>query len=143
MLTSMTIRNKLIFLSVVVLCVIIVFSAKSSYSTWNTHKNIKDTASLIHLSVKMSAVLHELQKERGASAGFLGSKGTKFVDILPKQHISSNIKIKELRAYISQNPSDAASIVTKEIALDSIEAMRKKVKSLNAEVKDAVVFYTS
>ncbi|NOR57604.1 MAG: chemotaxis protein [Sulfurimonas sp.] len=143
MLNNMTIRKKLIFLSIVVLSVIIVFSVKSSYANWNTHKNIKETASLIHLSVKMSAVLHELQKERGASAGFLGSKGTKFVDILPKQHNSSDEKIKELRAYISENPSDAASTVTKEIAFDTIPAMRTKVKSQSAQVKDAVKFYTA
>ena len=143
MLNNMTIRKKLIFLSIVVLSVIIVFSVKSSYATWNGHKNIKETASLIELSVKMSAVLHELQKERGASAGFLGSKGTKFVEILPKQHNSSDEKIKELRSYISSNPSLSASVVSKEIALDSIPEMRRKIKSQSTKVKDAVVFYTS
>jgi methyl-accepting chemotaxis protein len=90
----------------------------------------------------MSAVLHELQKERGASAGFLGSKGTKFVDILPKQHTSSDIKIKELREYISQNPSAAASKVSKDIDLDAVPPMRTRVKTQTAEVKDAVKFYT-
>ncbi|EDZ62291.1 methyl-accepting chemotaxis protein, nitrate/nitrite sensing [Sulfurimonas gotlandica GD1] len=143
MLNNMTIRGKLIFLSIVVLSVIIAFSVRSSYSTWNDHKNIKDTASLIELSVKMSAVLHELQKERGASAGFLGSKGTKFVDILPKQHSSTDVKIKELRAYISENASNYTNIVTKEIDLDSVPAIRTKVKSQTTEVKDAVKFYTS
>ncbi|RLA81331.1 MAG: chemotaxis protein, partial [Epsilonproteobacteria bacterium] len=98
---------------------------------------------LIKLSVKMSAVLHELQKERGASAGFIGSKGKKFVDILPKQHNSSDIKIKELREYINSNPSSFSVLVTKNINLDSIPAMRVKVKSLTAKVKDAVVFYTA
>jgi methyl-accepting chemotaxis protein len=143
MLKNMSIRKKLIFMSIVVLSVIIIFSLKSSYTNWNNHTNLKDTASLIKLSVKMSAVLHELQKERGASAGFLGSKGTKFVDILPKQHNSSDVKIKELRAYISQNPSDASARVTKEIDFNSIPSMRAKVKSLTSKVKDAVIFYTS
>jgi len=143
MLKNMTIRKKLIFLSIVVLSVIIAFSVKSSYATWNDHKNIKDTASLIKLSVKMSAVLHELQKERGASAGFLGSKGTKFVDILPKQHNSTDIKIKELKIYMDENPSDYTAKVAKEIALNSVPAMRSKVKSQTTQVKDAVKFYTS
>lgn len=143
MLNNMTIRGKLIFLSIVVLSVIIAFSVKSSYSTWSNHKNIEETASLIELSVKMSAVLHELQKERGASAGFLGSKGTKFVDILPKQHTSTDIKIKELTAYISDNSSDYTDKVTKEIDLNSVGAMRTKVNTQTTEVKDAVKFYTS
>ncbi|MEA3331782.1 MAG: tetratricopeptide repeat protein [Campylobacterota bacterium] len=143
MLNNLTIKKKLIFLSVVTLLVIIVFSVKTSYDTWGNHKNIKETASLIKLSVKMSAVLHELQKERGASAGFLGSKGTKFVDILPKQHKTTDGKIKELRAYISSNSSDYANRVNKEIDLDAIPAMRNKVNSQNAKVKDAVIFYTA
>ncbi|RLA72317.1 MAG: chemotaxis protein [Epsilonproteobacteria bacterium] len=143
MLNNMTIKRKLIFLSIVVLSVIVLFSIKTSYDTWSNYKNIKETASLIKLSVKMSAVLHELQKERGASAGFLGSKGTKFVDILPKQHTSTDIKINELRAYISEHSSKYAIEVSREIDLDSVPAMRVKVKSQNAKTKDAVKFYTS
>ena len=143
MLNNMSIRGKLTFLSIVVLFVIIVFSVKTSYDTWSNHSNIKETASLIKLSVKMSAVLHELQKERGASAGFLGSKGKKFVKILPDQHNSTDIKIKELKAYIIDNPSDYATKVSMEINVDSVPAMRQKVKSQTTNVKGAVVFYTS
>ena len=143
MLKNMTIRGKLIFLSIVVLSVIIVFSIKNSYDTWSHHNNIKKTASLIKLSVKMSAVLHELQKERGASAGFLGSKGTKFTSILPNQHKSTDIKIKELRAYIGENHSEFTSEVSNKIDLDAVPNMRIKVNSQTAKVKDAVMFYTS
>ena len=143
MLKNMTIKQKLLFLSVVVLGVIFLFSAKLSYETYGSYSNIKKTASLIELSVKMSAVLHELQKERGASAGFLGSKGTKFADILPKQHDSTDEKIKELQNFIAQHPSALAEHVKNDIALDTIPAMRTKVKSLNTTVKEAVKFYTS
>lgn len=143
MLNNMTIRKKLIFLSIVVLSIIIVFSVKSFYANWDNYKNVKNTASLIHLSVKMSAVLHELQKERGASAGFLGSKGTKFIDILSKQHNSSDVKIKELMSYLNQYPSKSTNEVAKEIAFDSIVTMRKKVKSQSVKAKEAVVFYTA
>ena len=143
MLNNMSIRGKLIFLSAMVLSVIIVFSIKNSYDTWNNHNNIKETASLIKLSVKMSAVLHELQKERGASAGFLGSKGTKFVDILPNQHKSTDVKIKELISYISEDSSDNSSRVSNEIDLKSVLDMRTKVKTQTAKVIDAVKFYTA
>jgi CHASE3 domain sensor protein len=143
MLKNMTIKQKLLFLSVVILGVIFLFSAKLSYETYGSYSNIKKTASLIELSVKMSAVLHELQKERGASAGFLGSKGTKFVDILPNQHNLTDTKIKELRAFIALHPSDTARHVEQSIDLNSISSMRVKVKSQTTTVKDAVKFYTS
>lgn len=40
---------------------------------------------LTELSVKSSTLVHELQKERGYSAGFIGSSGSKFSDTLSKQ----------------------------------------------------------
>jgi methyl-accepting chemotaxis protein len=143
MLKNMTIKNKLLFLSASVLIVMILFSVKISYETWSNYTNYKDTESLVELSVKMSAVLHELQKERGASAGFLGSKGTKFVKILPNQHKSTLAKIKDLRNYIAKNPSKYTKKVQDELEFDSILDMRKKVLSQAIPVAGAVKFYTA
>ena len=143
MLKNMTIKQKLMFLSVVVLVVIFAFSSKLTYETYQSYSNIKQTASLIKLSVKMSAVLHELQKERGASAGYLGSKGKKFADILPKQHSSTDVKLKELKAFMSANPSSTTREIEQKINFDAIPAMRAKVKAQTATVKEAVKFYTS
>jgi len=142
-LNNLTIRKKLIFLSVVMLMLIGGVAVKNIYKTWGDYTNIKDTQKLIKLSVMMSAVLHELQKERGASAGFLSSKGTKFAEILPNQHNSSDTKINELKSFISSNNFKEATEVSKNIALDSIPAMRIKVKSQATKTKDAVKFYTS
>ncbi|NPA58937.1 MAG: tetratricopeptide repeat protein [Epsilonproteobacteria bacterium] len=143
MFNNMTIKGKLLFLSISVLIVIAMFSVKISYETWSNYSNFQETESLVKLSVKMSAVLHELQKERGASAGFLGSKGTKFVNILPKQHSLTDAKIKALKVYMSSNPSKYTSKVISGIDLDSVITMRKKVLSQNISIKDAVEFYTS
>jgi len=143
MIKNMSIKNKLVFLSTIAFLVIAMFSFKSAYETWSEYKNSKETASLINLSVKMSAVLHELQKERGASAGFIGSKGESFKEILPKQHNDTDVKIEELKTYIASHNSFASSRVKDEIKLASVQDMRKKVTTLNCEVKDAVSFYTA
>ena len=42
-------------------------------------------ATLLYLADNASALVHELQKERGMSAGFLGSKGAKFKNEIGKQ----------------------------------------------------------
>ena len=47
----------------------------------------------------MSAVLHELQKERGSSAGFIGSGGRKFANIISRQQVSTDKKIQELKTF--------------------------------------------
>ena len=45
---------------------------------WQSRTEMRQTAAVERLSVAVSALIHELQKERGLSAGFIGSKGAKF-----------------------------------------------------------------
>jgi len=143
MLQNMTIRNKLIFLSISILVIIALFSLKLSYDNWSEYTNAKETEKLVRLSVKMSAVLHELQKERGASAGFIGSDGKKFSVILPNQYKSTDEKIHDLETYMTQNPSKYEKIIASFFHVDAIKQMRQKVRTLQASVKDAVTFYTT
>ena len=51
------------------------------------------------LSTKISKLIHETQKERGMTAGFLGSKGVKFKDKLSQQRELTNKQIKELNHF--------------------------------------------
>ncbi len=140
---NITIKNKLMILSSIVLVVIFAYSLKIIYSSYHTYSNDTDTHALIRLSVKVSSVLHELQKERGASAGFLGSGGKKFADILPMQQADTDKKIQELKDFCANCPASEIGIVRSRVDLDSIKAMREKVNSLSATLKDAVSFYTS
>ncbi len=140
---NLTIKNKLLFLSITVLVVILAYASKISYDSYHAYANDKKTHHLIEVSVKMSAVLHELQKERGASAGFLSSKGTKFGDILPKQQKDTDIKIKELRAFYDTWEGEYSSLVKNKFDLDSIKQMRENVNSLSISTKKEVAFYTA
>ncbi|MEA1955325.1 MAG: methyl-accepting chemotaxis protein [Campylobacterota bacterium] len=142
MLKNMTIKQKLITINIVVATVILLFSSNLIYKTWHEYKNLQEIEKLVEFSVKMSAVLHEFQKERGASAGFIGSKGTKFVDILPKQHKSTDVKVKELRKFMRENPSSLVQEFKKTINIDNRLAMRKKVLSLSVPISAPVKFYT-
>ncbi len=142
MFRSMTIKQKLMLISGIIFSVVILFSSKIVYTTWNEYKNIQETEELVKFSIKMSAVLHELQKERGASAGFIGSKGTKFVKILPNQYKSTDIKVAELNEFIKNNPSPLVVLFKKNIDLDARFSIRKKVLSLSVPVSIPVKFYT-
>jgi len=44
----------------------------------------------------MSTLIHEIQKERGATTGFISSQGNKFVDTLTLQKSFTNSKYSEL-----------------------------------------------
>ena len=47
---------------------------------------------LAQLAPTVSALVHEMQKERGQSAGFIASKGERFADTLPTQRQDTNGK---------------------------------------------------
>ncbi len=143
MIKNLSIKRKLILLSVTVLMVIFTYSLKNFYDSYYSYKNAKNTTAVVELSVKMSAVLHELQKERGASAGFIGSNGKKFANILSKQYIQTDIKIKELREFCKNCTISHTNMLNKELKLDSIKDIRPRVKSLSIKGKYAIGFYTA
>ncbi len=140
---NMTIRAKLIFLSITVLVVIFAYSIVNAYNAWDAYVDGKRASTITKLSVKMSAVLHELQKERGASAGFIGSQGKKFIDILPKQQRSTDAKIDILKAYCAENVNAYTNLLLRELDFDSITPMRSKVNALSVPTKVPVTFYTN
>lgn len=102
----------------------------------------------IDLSAKISLLINELQKERGISSGFLGSKGSEFKDALIKQRTLSDTKIKELNEFlakfdIKRYPIDLENSVknsTQKFA--DIASMRSRVDSLSVPTGEALGFYT-
>ena len=140
---NLTIRSKLILLSSIVLVVIFAYSLKIAVSSYSSYDNDSETRDIIRLSIKVSAVLHELQKERGASAGFVGSNGKKFADILPRQREETDKKIAELKKFCSECPIKETDAIKSRVDLDSIAPIRAKISSMSISLKDTVGFYTS
>ena len=138
-----TIRQKLLTLSSVALAVIVSYSLIILYDAYSRYQNDSQAKTIIELSVKLSTVLHELQKERGASAGFLGSKGKTFSDILPAQQRATDKKIAELREFYNSCSLDEINTAKNNINLDSVLAMRKRINALSTTTKEAVSFYTA
>ena len=100
------------------------------------------------LSTKISLVIHELQKERGTSAGFLGSKGKSFGENLKKQRDLSDSKIQELYAFLQTFTSHNYPQAVQESLelflgkLKEISEIRKGVDSLSVNVGDILGYYT-
>ena len=101
------------------------------------------------LSQKLSLLIHETQKERGASAGFLGSKGKKFTDILPKQRLMTNRRNHELQVYLSTLDLNSFPVELKRTILGfksdmhKIYNIRSLVDKLNISVKNEVNYYSA
>ena len=126
----------------------LVYSGMLLVDRWTVAGDMRKIGELATLGPKVSALVHELQKERGTSAVFIGSKGQKFTTELPQQWKASDGALKGLTAAF--NTFDAASfgpgIVKKvseaERVLGKLEGMRGKVKALGASVGDMAGYYT-
>ncbi len=97
-----------------------------------------------NLAVKISALVHETQKERGASAGFLGSKGSEFGEALKTQRRKTDARIGELREFIISYDSGRLREVIEPIvkppldSLETIEDKRNEVDALRISTDDAI-----
>ena len=144
----MTIKSKLtlVNLLVVVFSLIIIFF--TIIKAASDRDLIMQANELNVLSIKLSHLIHETQKERGASAGFLGSKGTKFTEILPKQRVLTTTKNSELTEYIntlhlSSFPDELQEGISAFKAdMSKINVIRGRVDELSISVKDEVTYYT-
>ena len=83
------------------LIVVILLAAKLSLDSYMSSKNLKSLDNVVILSTKVGALVHETQKERGMTAGFIGSKGEKFKTELPNQRNLVNDRLKELNEFLS------------------------------------------
>ena len=63
--------SKLTLVPVILLVIVVLIDLSISLSNYNDADNAKTSALLVQ---KTSAFVHEMQKERGMSAGYLGSK---------------------------------------------------------------------
>ena len=102
-LNRFSLTGKIITISLIPLLaclVLLVISLKSTQDSLNTNKSL---STQITISAKVSDLIHELQKERGLSAGFLSSKGAKFSNELKSQRNSTDSALKELKKMVSKD----------------------------------------
>ena len=104
---------------------------------------------LAEFTPAMSAVVHELQKERGMSAGFLGSKGARFTTELPRQRATTDAAIKAFGDAVATVDPDSAGLRFRSAlteargTLEKLKGIRGQVSALEIGVPDMAGYYTS
>ena len=104
---------------------------------------------LVKLSETLSLLIHETQKERGMSAGFLGSGGKKFAQMLPKQRLLTDEKIKMYKEALNKiDLSKYSSDLKEKIKeldeyLANLPTIRNKVSNFEISLKEEVKWYTA
>ncbi|WP_457598518.1 methyl-accepting chemotaxis protein [Hydrogenimonas sp.] len=109
---------------------------------------VEKVRQLVHLSESLSRLVHETQKERGASAGYTGSHGKKFVTKLPAQRKLTDERLKEYRQTLaridfSEFPPDLKRKVDiLEEDLKRLPVVRKQITELRLPLKEVVGYFT-
>jgi Methyl-accepting chemotaxis protein len=104
---------------------------------------------LVELAPSVSGLIHELQKERGMSAGFTGSKGAKFADSLPVQRRQTDEALTAAEAALAEataegDQSGLAEVAAKaKTALAGLADVRARVSRLELSVKELAGYYTA
>jgi methyl-accepting chemotaxis protein len=103
---------------------------------------------LMQLGVHVGNLVHQLQKERGMSAGFLGSRGTKFTAELPQQRAKTDPTLETLRTYLKSVDIQvfekrlSESLETALGSLRQLDEQRQGVDTLTADSSTVTGYYT-
>ncbi len=143
----MKLKTKLSLAIAIVSVVLLFFAGDLVVIKLKTYFNLYRSNKLVELAVKIGDLVHEIQKERGTSAGFLGAKGTKFREILSNQRILTDQRLRDLKQALSHtdinsNPRFKKYIIPAMNQLQYINQIRQKVDNLAIPVKQEVAYYT-
>ncbi len=145
---NLGIRTKLALIVLIPLLGLLYFSISSTLEKSAISREMGKLESLATLSVKIGGLAHELQKERGMTAGFLGSGGVKFAVELPAQRIETDKKTADLKQALSVFDAAGFGVSLKnqldEVLKDAgeIGAKRDAVTALSVPAPDAIGYYT-
>ena len=143
-----TLRGRLLLLFGIVLIGTFFYTVMGLVKDWKELRQAKTISAITTTSVAVSGVVHELQKERGLSAGFIGSKGAKFKDELDKQRALSdkfqaNLKTTVAALDSGALPAELRRVLDEGIAnLGKLSEIRPRVSSLQAAGPESFGFYT-
>ena len=145
----MTIKNKLNLITAIVVSFALVIISLTIWDAMEKRAVITQAKELNVLSQKLSLLIHETQKERGASAGYLGSQGSKFGEILKKQRVLTDERYTQLQTYVKSLQLEnyqatlRSSIKAIMNGMEKIDTIRSRVDSLSISVKEEVKYYTA
>ena len=150
LLNKVLIKTKLRIMGIVPLIAVLLLSAVLITQQYDNKLEYTKLTKIIELNSNISLLIHETQKERGFTAGFLGSDGKKFGNKIEPQRIITDKQIGNLQSLIQKfdihNKLDNNTKVALNNALDKlskIKSIRNKVSNLTISSKNAIGYYTT
>ncbi len=148
-LKDVSIRNKLVLLMFFPILALFYFSFLAILDRYQAENEYHKIHSLAEVGVLIGNYVHELQSERGMTAGFITSSGQIFTQELPKQHtaVDRNLtafltKIEQLNLIEHTDASLTNQLKSVNQKLKQLPSIRQQVLNQSISSKEAVTFYT-
>ena len=110
---STAIRQRLFILALVPLLALAITTINLIHTAYQEYGSATTTRDVLKVAVAAGDLIHTLQIERGATAGFLQSQGAKFADKLPGIRKNTDEKFTVFTAELDAAKSlDAAALTT-------------------------------
>ncbi|MEM8987925.1 MAG: nitrate- and nitrite sensing domain-containing protein [Pseudomonadota bacterium] len=129
---------------------VLIFAATVILGQNRTASDMARIEALGRLAPELSALVHELQKERGNSAGYIGSRASaSFQNRLADQHAATTKVRARFDGLINAFPSQkygadfVAKVETATARVANLGTMREAVLSLDATVGEMASYYTA
>lgn len=144
-----TLIQQIMIISIIPILTILFFAYSIIAREYKAYVSTDKLKSALEISFATTNLVHELQKERGLTAGFMASKGERFSDELQVQRKVSDEKRAALKeAYSNSDLSvftnEFIEPITKGMQqLENLDSTRTQISSHSIPMGDALVFYTT
>lgn len=139
----MRLRAQIVSVVLVPIVGIVAFSALGLSASQKAVRQAQDAEYAVNLTHPLTSLVHELQVERGLSAGFIASAGANFATELPKQRETVDHAIavyRDLSAELAQRSPERIEAIDQR--LSELPNMRERVSGLAVNVPQMAGFYT-
>ncbi|MBL1422330.1 MAG: nitrate- and nitrite sensing domain-containing protein [Alphaproteobacteria bacterium] len=147
-LSKMKLSHMIMLLVVLPLLALTYFANELVLEEYQKNKDMTELGELTNLAVKLSNLVHEQQKERGATAIFVGSAGQNFGSELATQRQHTDKFKQELELYLDEHSVQSYgvhfenSLILLIEKLDLMAGIRNQVDALGISKADAIGYYT-
>jgi methyl-accepting chemotaxis protein len=144
-----SIKSKLLLLTLIPLIALISIVSLELNSNYTKIQKLEKLDNAVDLSVSITEFIHESQKERGATAGFIESNGKKFEQKLNNQKLLTDKKIEQLKEKLKNIDLTIYCLKYQKqvkqglIDLDKLYSIRERVSSFNISSKEAITYYSN
>lgn len=144
---NLTLRNKILLIVVPLFLVLIVLFSLWFIDEYNRITDAKNIITGVDLSIKSNEIVHNLQKERGLSQGYIASSGEKFREELASVRKDTDQTYQIFIEFVDKNQGlikglriedEVNKIIKKR---EELLELRKRIDAINVNSQEAFNFY--